>query len=187
MISHYHGQIINYSELSRSFGIADTTVRQYLDILSETFMIRQLRPWYENIKKRQVKRQKLYFKDSGIYHSLLMIESKKSLISHPKLGASWEGFALNQVISHFQLEDDDIYFWNVHQQGGLDLFFQKNGKRYGVEFKFNNPPYQLASINYTIKHLRLNHVYYIYPGEKLFSIKENIIACGLKSLKKLTL
>lgn len=187
MIAHYQGQIVNYSELGRSFGANDKTIRNYLDILTETFMIRQLRPWHENIKKRQVKRPKIYFRDSGIFHSMLTIENKRALLSHPKLGASWEGFALEQVISHFDIESEDAYFWAVHEQGELDLFFQKNGKRIGVEFKFTASPNLSPSMNYSIVHLNLDTLICIHSGEKKFKLSEKVIACGLNKLGEIVI
>lgn len=182
MIAHYQGQVVNYSELGRSFGANDKTIRNYLDILTETFMIRQLRPWHENIKKRQVKRPKIYFRDSGIFHSMLTVENKRSLLSHPKLGASWEGFALEQVINHFEIASEDAYFWAVHEQGELDLFFQKNGKRIGVEFKFTASPEITPSMNYSFEHLNLDLLVCIHSGEKKFKLCEKVIACGLNKL-----
>ncbi len=187
MIAHYQGQIVNFSELGRSFGASDKTIRSYLDILTETFMMRQLRPWHENLKKRQVKRPKIYFRDSGIFHSVLTIENKRSLISHPKLGASWEGFALEQVLQHFQIESEDAYFWAVHEQGELDLFFQKNGKRIGVEFKFSSSPEYTGSMLYAFEHLKLDLLICLYPGEKIFKLKENAIACGLEKLEDIVI
>lgn len=184
MIAHYQGQIVNYSELGRSFGANDKTIKNYLDILTETFMIRQLRPWHENIKKRQVKRPKIYFRDSGIFHSLLAVENKRSLLSHPKLGASWEGFALEQVINHFEISSEDAYFWAVHEQGELDLFFQKNGKRIGVEFKFTASPELSPSMSYSIEHLSLDLLVCIHSGEKRFKLGEKVIACALNKLEE---
>ena len=182
-LAHYHGQIINYSELGGVLGITDHTVRRYIDILTETFIIRQLFPWHENIKKRQVKRPKIYFRDSGLYHAMLKVESKRSLMSHPKLGASWEGFALEQFINFFDI--DEAYFWAVHNQCELDLFFQKDGKRYGVEFKFSESPQISRSMEYSFKHLHLDQLYCIYPGDQIIPLQKNILACGLKNLKKL--
>ena len=140
MLCHAHACPINYAEMGRSFGVADTTMRKYLDILTETFMLRQLLPWHENIKKRQVKSPKIYFRDSGIFHTLLGVENQRELLSHPKLGASWEGFALEQVAQHFELEANEIFFWAVHGQGEIDLFFFQGRKRFGVEFKFTSAP-----------------------------------------------
>ena len=185
ILAHYHGQIINYSELGSVLGVSDHTVRRYLDILTETFIIRQLFPWHENIKKRQVKRPKIYFRDSGLYHTMLKVESKRTLISHPKLGASWEGFALEQFINFFDI--DEAYFWAVHSQGELDLFFQKNGKRYGVEFKFSESPKISHSMKYSLKHLKLDQLYCIYLGDQVIHLQKNILACGLRTLKKINI
>ena len=185
ILAHYHGQIINYSELGGVLGISDNTVRRYLDLLTETFIIRQLFPWHENIKKRQVKRPKIYFRDSGLYHAMLTVDSKRKLISHPKLGASWEGFALEQFINFFDI--DEAYFWAVHSQGELDLFFHKNGKKYGVEFKFSESPKISHSMIYSLNHLKLDQLYCIYLGNKVIPLQKNILACGLRSLKKINL
>lgn len=182
MLSHYHGQVINYSEMGRSFAVADTTIRHYLDILTETFMVRQLQPWHENIGKRQVKRPKIYFRDSGLYHALLTVETQRQLLSHPKLGASWEGFALEQVIRHFDIEAEEAYFWAVHGEGELDLFFHKGGKRYGVEFKFADAPELTRSMLYAQQHLQLDQLLCVYPGHKRFPLAVGIEACGLGQL-----
>jgi len=182
MLSHYHGQVINYSEMGRSFAVADTTIRHYLDILTETFMVRQLQPWHENLGKRQVKRPKIYFRDSGLYHALLTVETQRQLLSHPKLGASWEGFALEQVIRHFDIEAEEAYFWAVHGEGELDLFFHKGGKRYGVEFKFADAPELTRSMTYAKQHLQLDNLFCVYPGHKRFPLAERIEACGLGQL-----
>lgn len=187
MIAHYQGQIINYTELGRSFGASDNTIRNYLDILSETFMIRLLRPWHENIKKRQVKRPKIYFRDSGIFHSMLAIENKRALLSHPKLGASWEGFALEQTLKHFSIENEDAYFWGVHEQGELDLLFHKNGKKIGVEFKFSSPPVYTSSMAFAMEHLDLDQLICIYAGEKKFKLADKVIACSLNHLSEILL
>jgi len=187
MVAHYQGQIVNYSEIGRSFGANDKTIRNYLDILTETFMIRQLQPWHENIKKRQVKRPKIYFRDSGIFHSMLTIETKRALLSHPKLGASWEGFALEQVLKHFNIESEDVYFWAVHEQGELDLFFQKDGKKIGVEFKFTSSPEYTKSMDFSLKNLKLDLLICINTGEKNFSLSSNVIACGLNKMGEISL
>ena len=185
MIAHYHGQTMNYSELGRSFGIADTTVRKYTDILTGTFMIRQLQPWHENIKKRQVKAPKIYLRDSGLFHSLLTIKNHRQLLSHPKLGASWEGFALEQVIQMLQLESSEVFFWSVHGQGEIDLLFTLNGKRYGIEFKFAQAPELSHSMLFAQKELQLHQVFCLYQGSQWFSLAPQVYACGLSSLHRL--
>ena len=185
MLAHYHGQILNCSELGKSFGIADTTVRHYIDILTDTFMVRQLQPWIGNLKKRQIKSPKLYIKDSGIFHTLQGIETYKSLLSHPKLGASWEGFALETVLSHFSVSQEDVYFWGVHSQCDLDLYFRLGSKKIGVEFKFTDQPQLSAEADKIKSYLKLNHLYYIYPGKKVFKLAKDITACGLSLLHNL--
>ena len=138
MLAHSHGQTWNGSELGRSMGLTDKTVRSYLDILTATFMIRQLQPWHENLRKRQVKAPKIYFRDSGLLHSLLHIPDYHSLTGNPCIGASWEGFALEQVLQ--VIRPPDAYFWSTYSGAEVDLFFFQDGKRYGVEFKFNEAP-----------------------------------------------
>ena len=187
MLAHYHGQVINYSEMGRSFGMADTTIRKYMDILIGTFMIRQLQPWHENIKKRQVKCPKLYFCDSGIYHYLLSVKNQRELASHPKLGASWEGFALEQIIRHLQLDDKEIFFWGVHRQGEIDLVFDKSGKKFGMEFKFSQTPSLSKSLLFAQEHLKLHQLFCIYPGNKRTPLAPGIEALGLSCLKNLIL
>ena len=185
MIAHYHGNIVNYSEMARSFGVADTTIRRYLDILTETFMVRQLQPWYENIKKRQVKSPKLYFRDSGLYHTLLSVGNQRELLSHPKLGASWEGFAIEQVIQHFELDGNEIFFWSAHGQGEIDLLFDRDGKRLGVECKFTQRPALSKSMGLAKKQLGLHHIFCVHPGEKSFPLGPGIEARALGHLDEL--
>ncbi|MBT3482842.1 MAG: ATP-binding protein, partial [Opitutales bacterium] len=134
MLSHYHGNLINYSELGRSLQVADTTIRHYIDILESSFMIRVLRPWFTNTSKRLVKRPKIYLNDSGLFHRLQSFEDRAYLESHPKLGASWEGFALNQLIQLSGLSDDRFFFWATQSGAEVDLLWQRNGKTYAVEF-----------------------------------------------------
>ena len=121
MLGHYHGNIFNASELGRSFGTSDVTIRKYLDILTGTFMIRQLQPWYENIGKRQVKAPKIFFRDSGIFHALLNIRQFENLYHHPKLGASWEGFALEEIVRANGARNEDCFFWSTYENAEIDL------------------------------------------------------------------
>lgn len=172
MLAHFHGQTLNASEIGRSLGLSDKTVRSYLDILSGTFMMRQLQPWYENLRKRQVKAVKIYFRDSGLFHSLLDISDMHSLLGHPRLGASWEGFALEQVIQF--VAPTEAYFWATHSGAELDLFFVKNGKRYGVEFKFNEAPAVTKSMRSAMDVLSLSHLWIVYPGKDAYPVQHNI-------------
>ena len=168
MLAHYHGQTWNGSELGRSMGLSDKTVRSYLDILSATFMVRQLQPWHENIHKRQVKSPKIYFRDSGILHSLLGISDYHQLTGNPKLGASWEGFALEQTLQI--VRPVDAYFWSTYSGAEVDLFFIKNGKRHGVEFKYSEAPKATKSMYVAIEDLSLDHLWVVYPGKDIYPL-----------------
>lgn len=174
MLAHYHGNILNSTELSRSLGVSDHTIRRYLDILCGTFMVRQLFPWFENIYKRQVKRPKIYIRDSGVFHHLLSIDSVESLLRHPKVGASWEGYALEQVIRAYQMPPENCYFWGVHEQGELDLLLFYKGKRLGFEFKFSDAPSLTSSMKQAIGILKLDQLTVIYPGHKTYRLGEKI-------------
>ncbi|NDC38467.1 MAG: ATP-binding protein [Proteobacteria bacterium] len=179
MLAHYHAQILNQSEIGASFGVAHTTVSNYVDILTGTFMVRRLNPWFENISKRQVKRPRIYFRDSGILHRLIGINSKDALLTHPKLGSSWEGFALEQVIRTLDLSDDEIFFWQVHEQIDLDLLVIRDGKRVGFEFKFQDAPRLTKSMTEAEKHLGLESLTVIYPGKTEIKLTPTIKAIGL--------
>lgn len=186
MLAHYHGQSFNASEIGKSLGVADTTVRHYLDILTGSFMVRQLLPWAENIKKRQVKTPKIYFRDSGIFHTLSGITTHDSLLHHPKLGASWEGFALEQTIRLHQAEPENCYFWGIHNQAGLDLLILKDGKKIGFEVKFNDAPRLTKSMEIALDTLQLDTLQVIYPGKKKYYLNDKIEVSGLENPCKQT-
>ncbi len=181
MLAHYHGQIWNAAEIGRSMGLSDKTVRSYLDILTGTFMIRQLQPWFENLGKRQVKSPKIYFRDTGLLHSLLDIPDTHTLLGHPKVGASWEGFAVEQALQI--LHPNTAYFWGTHGGAEIDLVFQLKGRRYGMEIKFNEAPALTPSMRIASSELSLDHLWIIYPGNEIYPIKENITALPLKNLE----
>jgi len=185
MISHYHGQILNYSELGRSFGISDMTVRHYVDILEGTFMLRILQPWHENISKRQIKNPKIYIRDSGLFHTLQSIDSKKSLFTHPKLGASWEGFALENLVYQLGLDDDQLFFWRTHSGAEVDLMWHSHGKRYGAEFKYADAPRKTKSMVSAVESLGLSHLWVINPGHVKYPIDKKITALGLSQLSEI--
>ncbi len=182
MIAHYHGQIFNASDLSRSLGVADTTIKRYLDLLTNTFMIRQLQPWFYNTKKRLVKRPKIYFRDSGLLHSFLSVADHEDLFNHPRLGASWEGFALEQVIQELELKEHEVFFWAAHSGAELDLVFQRKGALWGVEVKYSEAPRRTTSMSAAMKELQLNHLWLIYPGNDRFKLDRQITAAGLQAL-----
>ncbi|NGX61606.1 MAG: hypothetical protein K940chlam9_01093 [Chlamydiae bacterium] len=180
MLAHYHGSIFNASEIGRSIGYTYKTIQQYADILSGTFMIRQLRPWFENIGKRQVKSSKIYMRDSGIFHTLLGIGSEETLLLHPKLGASWEGFALEEIIRYHQAETEECFFWATHQQAELDLLICKGGRKLGFEFKYSSAPKLSNSMRIAVQDLKLDSLKVIYPGTIDYPITEKVDACGLE-------
>jgi len=182
MICHYHGGIFNASELGKSLGISYHTAKSYLEILEGTFMIRVLQPWYENLKKRQVKTPKIYFRDSGIYHTLLGLNNNDSLSHSPKIGASWEGFALEQIIRLYEAESEDCYFWSSHSTAEIDLLIFKNNKRIGFEFKYTDTPKITPSMKLSFEYLKLDEIKVIFPGKIKFKLSNEIEAVGLESI-----
>jgi len=185
MLAHYHGQIFNASEIGKSLEVSDHTAQRYLDLLSGTFMVRQLRPWYYNTKKRIIKRPKIYFRDSGILHALLALEGKKDVLSHPKLGASWEGFALEETAKALHLREDEAFFWGVHAAAEIDLVFEKKGKLYGVEIKYTQAPSLTHSMSSAFAELSLEHLWVIYPGKDAYPLGRNVTVIPIADLEKI--
>ncbi len=179
MLAHYHANIFNAEELSRSLGINSKSVRHYLDILTSTFMFRQLQPWWENISKRQVKSPKIYFRDSGLLHFLLDIEDRLNLNRHPKIGASWEGFALEEIIRYHHAEAEACFFWSTHSHAELDLILFQKGKRLGFEFKYTEAPKLTKSMQIACEDLKLDELTVIYPGTRQFFLSAKIKAINL--------
>jgi predicted AAA+ superfamily ATPase len=179
MLCHYHGQIINYAEMATSFGVSDHTIRRYIEILCGTFMVRTLQPWHENVGKRQVKRPKVYVRDSGLFHCLMAISSMESLLSHPKLGASWEGFAMEMAVRAIGKQDNEIFFWKAHNGPEVDLYWLAHGKNWAVEFKFSDAPGMTASMKTAIEVLNLEHLWVIYPGDKRYPLHPKITVLPL--------
>lgn len=174
MLAHYHGNTLNSEELSRSLGINSKSIKHYLDILSDTFMVRQLQPWWENISKRQVKSPKIYFRDSGLLHYLLDIVDDTQLQRHPKVGASWKGFALEEIIRFYDTEPGRCYYWATHQDAELDLMIFHEGKRLGFEFKRTDAPKHTRSMQIAMDDLKLDQLTVIYPGARSYSLSEKI-------------
>ena len=181
MLAHYHGQIWNAAELARALGTKEDTARHYLDILCGAFVVRQLSPWFENVGKRLVKAPKVYLRDSGLLHTLLGIGDRMQLLSHPKLGASWEGFALEQVI-RLCWADRDAYYYRTHAGAELDLLLVRNGKRFGFEFKHEDAPTATKSMHITTDDLALKRLWIIYPGEHRYVVSDRIEAVPLKKV-----
>lgn len=184
MLCHYHGGIFNASELGKSLGISYHTAKSYIDILEGTFMIRVLQPWYESLKKRQVKTPKIYFRDSGIYHGLLGLNNYDSIAVSPKIGPSWEGFALEQIVNYSNAEAEECYFWSSHNTAEIDLLIVKDGKRIGFEFKYSSTPRITKSIEIALNDLSLDLVKIIFPGDKAYKLSEKVEAIGLNYFTK---
>lgn len=187
MLSHYHGQMFNASEIGRSLSISDHTAKRYLDILAGTFMIRILQPWFENLSKRQVKTPKIYFRDIGIFNGLIGLKSKSDMDTYPKLGALWEGFAMEQMTQHLELRAEDCFFWGTQGGAEIDLFFIKNGKRYGIEFKYSEKPKITPSMRIAQEDLQLEHLFVVFPGKEGFPLEKNITVISLHQLKQVQL
>jgi uncharacterized protein len=183
MLAHYHGQTWNASELGRSMGLSDKTIRSYLDLLTGTFMIRQLQPWHEDMSKRQLKKPKIYFRDTGLLHGLLDIRDYHALLGNPKVGASWEGFALEQVLQIFHLSQ--AYYWGTYNHAELDLLFFRNGRRYGVEVKFSESPKVTPSMKIAVKELALSHLWIVHPGQHDYPVESSISVLSLQNLNLL--
>src|SRR6185295_15061906 len=158
MIAHYHGQVWNGAELARAFGVSAVTVRRYLDVLTSALVLRQLLPWFENLGKRQVKSPKVYVADSGLLHTLLQLETREDLEGHPKVGASWEGFALREVVERLGARPDEVFFWATHAGAELDLLVIRGRRRFGFEFKRTTAPRMSPSIHTALDGLRLDRV-----------------------------
>ncbi len=184
MLANYHGQIWNSSEFARSFGVADTTIRNYLDLMSAALVVRQLLPWYENLSKRQVKAPKIYIADSGLLHTLLGLRTLKDLESHPKVGASWEGFLLEQVINHLGVSWEECFFWATHGGAELDLLIVRGRRRIGFEIKRTTSPQITPSMRHALSDLHLQSLDVIHAGEHTFPLDKKIRAVSFKNLLK---
>jgi hypothetical protein len=182
MLAHYHGQIWNASEFARSFGVSDNTVRNYLDVLTAALVVRQLPPWHENISKRQVKSPKIYITDSGILHALLNQRSRHDLEGHPKVGASWEGYVIEQVINHIQARPEECYFWSTFSGAELDLLVVRGRRRIGFEIKRTVSPKITPSVRQALKDLKLQRIDVIYAGDSTFPLDAKIRAVSLSRL-----
>jgi predicted AAA+ superfamily ATPase len=174
MLAHVHGGIWNAAELASSLGISQPTVRSYLDLLTSAYMLRQLQPWHENLGKRQVKSPKVYFRDPGLLHALLGIRTRVELLSNPKIGTSWEGFIIEQLLAKFA--PDSAYFWATHQGAELDLLMLRGARRIGVEIKRSDAPAKTKSMEIAMADLKLNRLWVIYPGKRHYSLSDKIHA-----------
>ncbi len=182
MLAHWHGQTWNGAALARNFGVSDKTVRGYLDILESTFVARQLQPWHENLGKRQVKSPKIYLRDSGLLHALLGIPSETGLQAHPKVGASWEGFVLGQVVRRLGARPEECFFWATHGGSELDLLVVRGSTRRGFEFKRTTAPRRTRSMTTALADLKLDSLDALHAGEHTFPIGERMRAVAVGDL-----
>lgn len=180
MLAHFHGQIWTAADPARSLGVSEPTVRRYLDTLTQTLMVRQLPPWHANLGKRQVRSPKIYFRDTGLLHALMDATTLPQLLAHPRCGASWEGYALEQVLRLSR--PDQAYFWATHQGAELDLLMLKGSRRVGVEFKRADAPQVTRSMQIAMHDLEIDALYIVYPGERRFHLASGIEAVPLWAL-----
>ncbi|MEP7012111.1 MAG: ATP-binding protein [Acidobacteriota bacterium] len=185
MLAHVHGQLWNGSEFSRSFGVSTPTVQRYLDLLTSTFVVHQLRPWFENLGKRQVKSPKVYLSDSGLVHALLGITDREDLESHPRLGASWEGFAIREIVERLGAHPEEAFFWSTHGGAELDLLVIRGRRRLGFEIKRTDAPKVTPSMRIALNDLKLDRLDVIHAGEFAFPMTEGIRAIPLAKIWEL--
>jgi predicted AAA+ superfamily ATPase len=176
MLAHHHGQLWNASTIGRSFGVSDTTVRGYLDWLTGALVVRQLQPWHESVSKRQVKAPKVYLADSGVLHTLLGVTTMPDLMSHPILGASWEGFVISQVLGVLGAEPEECFFWRTHAGAELDLLVVRGRTRWGFEVKRSSAPSLTKSMRTTMEDLRLQRLYVVHAGQRAFDLAKGVHA-----------
>jgi hypothetical protein len=182
MVAHYHGQIWNAAEPARALGVNESTVRRYLDLLSDAQMVRQLQPWHANLSKRQVKSPKVQVRDSGLLHQLLGIATESALQAHPKVGASWEGFVIEQVLATQAY--DEAAFWATHQGAEIDLILRRGQRLFGVECKRADAPRMTPSIRIALEDLGLERVAVVYPGDRRYQLDERVEVVPLRELAR---
>lgn len=180
LLAHAHGGVWNSAEPARSLGVSEPTARRYVDLLSGLFLVRQLPPWHENLGKRQVKSPKVYVRDCGLLHQLLGIGTGDDLLVHPRAGASWEGFAIEEVLK--AAEPDEAYFWSTYQGAELDLLLFGGGRRIGVEVKRADAPRLTPSMRIAMKDLRLDHLAVLYPGDRAYDLADRVRVVPLAAL-----
>lgn len=183
MLAHYHGQLWNSNEFARAFGVSAKTIQSYLDILTGTFMVKQLLPWWENIAKRQIKSPKIYFNDTGLLHALLNLDYKEALESHVIVGASWEGFVIECILNQLHVRAEEAFFWRTQNGAELDLFILKSGKRIGFEIKRTLTPTVTPSMRIALQDLQLSHLYILYPGKETYALNPYMSVLSIHHLK----
>jgi len=184
MLAHQHAEVWNGSELARAFGVSDKTVKGYLDTLCSTFMARRLGPWHENVAKRQVKSPKVYLADSGILHTLLGLRSRQDLLGHPKVGASWEGFAIGEIATHLGARSEECFFWKLHSGAELDLLVCRGTTRRGFELKLTSSPRVTPSMRSALAVLKLPELVVVHAGAESYPLARGIRAVALARLRE---
>ena len=182
MLAHHHAQLWNASEIGRSFGVADTTVRNYLDKLTDALVVRQLKPWHENLGKRQVKSPKIFIRDSGLLHALLNLPTKRDIEGHPKLGASWEGFVIDQLVQQLSASPEESYHWRTHQGAELDLLVVRGGLRLGFEVKRTVAPTLTPSMRSAMHDLKLKSLTVVHAGDQTFPLAKQVQAVAFRDV-----
>jgi uncharacterized protein len=182
MLAHYHGQVWNAAALARAFGVTEKTVRRYLEILGATFMVRRLEPWFENMQKRQVRSPKVYLNDSGLLHTLLGVETRDELLSHPKVGASFEGFAIQEIVRAVGARTEECFFWGVHTGAELDLLVVRGTRRLGFEVKLTDAPRTTRSMHSALQQLKLDRIDVVHAGDRTFELAPRIRAVSVARL-----
>jgi predicted AAA+ superfamily ATPase len=182
MLAHHHAQLWNASEIGRSFGVADTTVRNYLDKLTDSLVVRQLKPWHENLGKRQVKSPKIFIRDSGLLHALLNLPTRRDIEGHPKLGASWEGFIIDQLVQQLGVSPGETYHWRTHQGAELDLLVVRGGLRLGFEVKRTVAPTLTPSMRSAMHDLKLKSLTVIHAGDQTFPLSKQVQAVAFSDV-----
>ncbi len=179
MVAHYHGNRLNATELARSLGVSAPTVNSYLNALVDALVVRKLTPWFENLRKRQVKAPKVYLTDTGLLHALLRIRSESALLGHPKCGASWEGFAMQEAVRILSVDWEDCYYWATHRGAEIDLLVFEGSRRIGLEFKRTSAPRMTRSMHSALGDLKLDRIFVLFPGDTRFRLHERVDAVGL--------
>ena len=182
MLAHHHAQLWNASEIGRSFGVADTTVRNYLDKLTDALVVRQLKSWHENLGKRQVKAPKIFIRDSGLLHALLNLPTKRDIEGHPKLGASWEGFIIDQLVQQLGVNPEETYHWRTHQGAELDLLVVRGGLRLGFEVKRTVAPTLTPSMRSAMHDLKLKSLTVVHAGDQTFPLSKQVQAVAFRDV-----
>lgn len=183
MLAHYHAQVWKAAEPARTLGVNESTVRRYLDLLDGLYMVRQLMPWHANLKKRQVKAPKVYFRDTGILHCLLGIRSARDLLTNPKCGASWEGYVIEEAIS--SLQPQEAYFWATHGGAELDLLMIAGGRRIGIECKRMDAPRITPSMRTALADLKLDRLFVVYPGDRAYPLSDTVEVVPLEQISSI--